>query len=132
MAGTRAVPLNAPLGMGPPAVVAARLAGNLQEVLKLLDGQSGLSKDPLEDLGLQRTTGMDGDDHLPSLALSMAECHMTSHLMVHISPYPGQGPNEPISGQTPGQLAHIATSTVASSIADSSGMGSPCFRQLSR
>lgn len=75
---------------------------------------------------------MNGYDHFLSRHFTVAERDMATHLVVPIPSYPTKGPNEPIPGNIPRELGHTATSTVASTISVSAGMGSPCLRQLSR
>ena len=62
----------------------------------------------------------------------VAKGDVASDLMILIPTSPNERPDEPIPGKIPGELAHTATLTVHSGIAPSSGIGSPCLRQLSK
>ncbi len=86
----------------------------------------------MEGSRLQGPAGMDGDDELPAGHLGMAQSHVTSRLMVFVPPHAPERSHQAIPGNVPGKLRQAATSTVASSIAPSVGIGSPCLRQLSR
>lgn len=104
----------------------------LQQVSELLHRQFCFSEDPQENFWLEGLTGMKGNDDLFPLSLSVAECDMTSHLVIVVPTGSNKGANQPIPGHIPGELTHTVTSTVTSSSAVSSGIGSPCLRQLSR
>lgn len=71
-------------------------------------------------------------DNLLSWVLSMTKCNVAADLVIPIPSCPAKGSNEPIPGEIPGEFAHTATSTMASSIVVSAGIGSSCLRQLSR
>ncbi len=86
----------------------------------------------MESPGLQRPAGMHGNDDFPAGHFGVAQRDVTSHLMILVPPHLPERPNQPIPGNVPGELGQAATSTVASSIAPSTGIGSPCLRQLSR
>ena len=86
----------------------------------------------MENLRLERTTGMERPHQFPSGVIAMPECDVAADLMIPISPCPAKGADESIPKEVPGELAQMATSTVASSIRASTGIGSPCLRQLSK
>jgi hypothetical protein len=75
---------------------------------------------------------MDGHHDFLSRYLTVTKRDVTPHLVVFIPTSTTERPDESIPRDVPGKFAHTTTSTVASSIAASSGIGSPCFRQLSR
>ena len=75
---------------------------------------------------------MERHHEFPSGVIAMSEGDVAANLVIPIPPCPAQGPNESIPREVPGELAHMATSTVASSISASTGIGSPCLTQLSK
>lgn len=86
----------------------------------------------MENLGLERATRVDRHDHFLSRGLAVTEGDMAAYLMIPVPPRSFERPDEPIPGEVPGKFAHAETSTVHSGMVLSSGIASPCLRQLSR
>ncbi len=105
---------------------------SLQQALKLFYRQSGLMENTLENLRLERAARMNGHNNFLAWNLTVTKCNMTAHLMISIPTRPSESSNQPVPRNIPGELAHTATSTVASSSVVSSGINSPCLMQLSR
>lgn len=98
----------------------------------MFEGYAGFAEDPMEHLRLERTAGMERHYNFPCRIIAMPECNVTADLMIPVPPCPAKGEDESIPREVPGELAHMATSTVASSVRASTGIGSPCLRQLSK
>ena len=68
-------------------------ARHLEQVPKLFDGYPGLAKNPMEDLRLERTAGMEGHDNFLSRVLTMPKCNVAPDLMIAIPSCPAEGSN---------------------------------------
>lgn len=93
--------------------------------------QLGLAQDNAQDFRLNWMPGMDRHHYLLPRPSRVPQCRVAANLMIHVPTCPAQRSDEAVPGNIPGKFAQTATSTIASVMVLSSGIGSPCFFALS-
>lgn len=113
-------------GFGPGASPPRRVTIS-QLLSEFVRADPGLAENPAEELGADAGAPVEGDHNLPGGIVLMPEGDVRANLVIAEETEAFKGPNYALPGQVPGKLGHTDTSTVASSIASSRGIGSPCF-----